>query len=224
MSSVWDIVSIVQAIATFLLLCTSLSCYTLFQSYFFSRAPVQRTVINSLIVNLSFILEILDTIACSYLILPHLLPMVEFLTHHPMVACVSGSFTIFLGWVLGFSLAVISVHRLLTTLFYGQYEEWSQNLMISISLTVVYGYPLLVLTIIHVVGYHVGDDTCASRRKYITSAYNITDDFLWQWTPGEEIPPHSRSSWLPTLATFIIVVVVVVIANVSIPLIKWRRR
>ena len=96
--------------------------------------------------------------------------------------------------------------------------------MTGISLTVVYGYPLFLIMIVHVVGYHVGDDTCTFPRKHITTAYNITDDFLWQWTPGEEIPPHSRSRWIPTLATFIIVVVVVVIANVSIPLVKWRRR
>ena len=51
---------IVIAVATFLLLCASLSCYTLFQSYFFSREPTQRTVINSLVVNLSFLLEVID--------------------------------------------------------------------------------------------------------------------------------------------------------------------
>ena len=213
--SVWDIVSIVIAVATFLLLCTSLSCYTLFQSYFFSRAPVQRTVINSLVVNLSFILEIVDTIACSYLILPHLLPMVELLTHHPMVACVSGSFVIFLGWVLGVSLAVISVHRLLTTLFYGRYEEWPQNLMFGISLTVVYGYLLLVPMIIHVVGYNVGEVTCTFPSKRITAEYNTTNDHFGQATPCWHIS---------IVATLFLVVMVVAVANVLIPLINWRRR
>ena len=219
---VWDIVSIVIAVATFLLLCASLSCYTIFQSYFFSRAPTQRTVINSLVVNLSFILEVGGITTCSYVILPHLLPMDTFLTQHPMVACVAGSFAIFLALAVGVSLAVISVHRLLTTLFYGQYEDWSQNVMISISLSLVYGYPLLGQMIVHVVGYNVGEDTCAFPRHQITTWYNITDD--WRWIPYDDLPSQSRSRWISTLASVILVTMVVVIANVSIPVINWYRR
>ena len=54
----WDHLSTAGSIATLLLLGLSVICYTIFQWYYFSRAPAQRTVVNSLVVNLSLDLEI----------------------------------------------------------------------------------------------------------------------------------------------------------------------
>ena len=94
--------------------------------------------------------------------------------------------------------------------------------MISISLAVVYGYNLLGQILITVVGYTAGDGTCAFPRKKITAAYNLTDN--WRKIPNDEMPSQSQSRWIPSLASAILVLLVMVIANVSIPLINWCRR
>ena len=167
--SVWETLVDIVAVATFLLLCTSIPCYIIFQAYFLTRAPTQRTVINSLVVNLSFVMELFDIILCSFVLLPYLLPMAEFMTHHPLVACAEGLLVWFLAWAITVSLAVISVHRLLSTLFYGRYAEWSQNIMLAISLTVVYGYPLLAQLMINV----FCKDVC-SVRQVVTDAMPTT--------------------------------------------------
>ena len=104
--------SIAGSIATFLLLCLSLACYTIFQGYYFSRAPVQRTVINTLVLNLSFLLEVLDLLLCSNVILPHIVPVADLLTRHPLVGCIEVSL---IGQVLVASWPVSYTHLTLPT-------------------------------------------------------------------------------------------------------------
>ena len=87
----WDLHT-VASIATLLLFGLSIICYTIFQWYYFSRAPVQRTVVNTLVVNLSFLLEFLNLILCSTVLLPYILPVFNILTQYPLIGCIEVSF------------------------------------------------------------------------------------------------------------------------------------
>ena len=224
--SVWDTVVDVAAVATFLLLCTSIPFYTIFQGFYLTRAPVQRTVTNSLIVNLSFFMESADILLCSFILLPYLLPMAKFMTHHPLVACVEGFLIFFLVWGLSVSTATISAHRLLSTLFYGRYDEWSQSLMLGISLTVVYIYPLLSQLLISVLCHSGGEDPCSFPTKRIITVYNNTEVQKQMFSGMEDgvplVPTPCRAT--PTITSFVIMLTVAVIANVSKAIISCCRR
>ena len=215
--SVWDTVVNVAALATFLLLCTSITFYTIFQGFYLSRAPVQRTVVNGLVVNLSLILELIDILLSSTILLPYLLPMAEFMTQHPLIACAEGLLVYFLGWAISVSLAAISIHRLLSTLCYGLYEDWSQSLMLGTSLTVVYGYPLLGQILIGVLCHSGGVNPCSLPTKMITAAHNNTDVFS-----GMELEQQNCRT-IPTVASFVVMLAVVVIATTSTAIISFRR-
>ena len=86
----WNL-STAGSIVAFLLLVLSVVCYTIFQCYYFSRAPVQKTVVNNLVVNLSFLLEAYNLILCSTILLPYIVPVVDLLTQYPLIGCIEVS-------------------------------------------------------------------------------------------------------------------------------------
>ena len=114
------------AIVISLILCISIPCYTIFQSFYFTRTTIQKTVINTLVVTLSFLMEFLDLLFCSCLIIPCLAPIAEFLVEHSLLGCLEYMLVASLMWSIVICIALISVHRLLSTLFYGRYDDWSQ--------------------------------------------------------------------------------------------------
>ena len=128
-------ISTIGSLATFPLLCLSLTCYTIFQWYYYSRAPVQRSVTNTLVVHLSFLLEAFDLVLCSTLLLPYSLPVADLLTRHPLVGCVLMSLHHGVMWAIAVILAVISLHRLLAAAYYGRYADWSQAGVVLWTLT-----------------------------------------------------------------------------------------
>ena len=86
----WNL-STAGSIVAFLLLVLSIICYSIFQCYYFSRAPVQRTVVNAQVVNLSYLLEAYNIILCSTILLPYIVPVVDLLTQHPLIGCIEVS-------------------------------------------------------------------------------------------------------------------------------------
>ena len=213
--------STVSSLATFPLLCLSLTCYTIFQCYYFSRAPVQRTVTNTLVVHLSLLLEVLDLSLCSTVLLPYILPVADLLTQHPLVGCLEWSVFVCVMVAIAILLATISINRLLASLYYGRYEDWSQDLLLGTSLATVYLLPPVIQ--VHILlQCNTGDveDFCSPLSRAAVAWHNDNN------TATDELIKIIRGKCRGpiVLAYFVTILVVVLLSNISLPIINFYRR
>ena len=134
------------------------------------------------------------------------------------------SLCLYLIWATAVILAAISVHRLLSSVYIGRYADWSQEVMLGISLATVYLLPLLGQAHI-AMQCHRGEAEDFCRIPYnVAMAWhdinNTAGETYWDLMLKNSHPCRGQT----LLAHSVTILFIVLASNVSLPIILCCKR